>query len=94
MKINFSVADTDVEFIRDAMTGRAEVRTQSGTLLLQDPFNPTTHFSLSLIKEWRAEINGANILIQKKRPLFLAGLRPSRYRVFIDGALVTEQTGI
>ncbi|HZI49055.1 MAG TPA: hypothetical protein VFD75_14765, partial [Pyrinomonadaceae bacterium] len=33
------------------------------------------------------------VAIEKKRKLFLAGLRPQRYRVFIDGQLVQTYEG-
>ena len=93
MLINFLVGDIPVEFSRDQMTGRAEVKTQGGTLVLDNPLNPATHVSLSLTKEWRFNIGGTNVLIEKKRPLLLAGFRPSRYRVIVEGTVVAEQTG-
>lgn len=34
-----------------------------------------------------------DIVIEKKRKLFLAGLRPQQYRVFIDGQLVQTHEG-
>jgi hypothetical protein len=33
------------------------------------------------------------IAIEKKRKLFLAGLRPQRYRIFIDGQLAQTYEG-
>ena len=93
MLINFVVGDIPVEFFREQMTGRAEVKTQGGMLVLDNPLNPVTHVSLSLTKEWRFNLGGTNVLIEKKRPLLLAGFRPSRYRVFVEGTLVAEQTG-
>jgi hypothetical protein len=32
-------------------------------------------------------------VIEKKRKLFLAGLRPQQYRIFIDGNLVQTYEG-
>lgn len=94
MLLSFLVGETPVEFFRDPMTGRAEARTPGGTLLLQDPLNPGTHFSLSLIKNWSFKIADTEIVIEKKRKLLLAGLRPSRYRVFVGGEMVLEQEAL
>jgi hypothetical protein len=93
MLINFSVGAIPIEFLRDSVTGRAEVKMPNGTIILQDPHDLGTHFSLTLTKEWRFAVAGANILIEKKRPLLLAGLRPSRYRVFVEDKLIIEKLG-
>jgi hypothetical protein len=34
-----------------------------------------------------------HVVIEKKRKLFLAGLRPMQYRVFIDGQLAQTYEG-
>jgi hypothetical protein len=34
------------------------------------------------------------VIIEKERPLLLAGLRPQTYRVFVDGKLVLERSGV
>lgn len=94
MHINFFAGVHPIEFIRDPITGRAEARSPGGSLLLQDPLDPGTHFSLALTREWRFSIEGVEIRVQKRRPILLAGLRPSRYRVFVNDKLVTEQIGV
>ena len=52
--------------------------------------------SLSLTKRHELMV-GVNekhhIAIEKKRKLFLAGLRPMQYRIFIDGNLVQTYEG-
>jgi hypothetical protein len=53
-------------------------------------------FSLSLTKRYEFTIGIAeqhNVIIEKKRKLFLAGLRPQQYRIFIDGQLVQTHEG-
>ena len=48
-------------------------------------------FSLSLTKRYEFTVGVEerhNVVIEKKRKLFLAGLRPQHYRIFIDGQLV------
>ena len=93
MLINFIVGGVPVEFFRDSMTGRAEARTATGTILLDDPFSLGTHVSFSLRKSWSFHIGGTPVVIEKKRPLLFAGFRPHRYRIFVAGNLVAEQTG-
>jgi hypothetical protein len=53
-------------------------------------------FSLSLTKRYEFTVGieeQHNIIIEKKRKLFLAGLRPQQYRIFIDGQLVQTHEG-
>ena len=52
--------------------------------------------SLSLTKRYEftvGEQERHDIIIEKKRKLFLAGLRPQQYRIFIDGQLVQTYEG-
>lgn len=94
MQIDFEVDGIPAQFFRDSFTGRAEVRTGGGILTLDDPFDPATHFSLGLTKQWKFSIGNVNVLVEKKRPLLLAGFRPSLYRVYVRDVLVAEQTGL
>ena len=53
-------------------------------------------FSLNLTKRYEFTVGVAerhNVIIEKKRKLFLAGLRPQQYRIFIDGQLVQTHEG-
>jgi len=53
-------------------------------------------FSLSLTKRYEFTVGVEerhNVVIEKKRKLFLAGLRPQQYRIFIDGQLVQTHEG-
>jgi len=53
-------------------------------------------FSLSLTKRYEFTVGVEerhNVVIEKKRKLFLAGLRPQQYRIFIDGQLVQTREG-
>lgn len=93
MQIQFTVGDKPVEFRRDQITGRAELVTPDEVVVLQSPFNPLTHFSLRLVHTYTHSIDGHEIVIEKKRPLFLAGFRPADYRVSVDGAVVCEESG-
>jgi hypothetical protein len=53
-------------------------------------------FSVTLTKRYEFTVGVEerhNIIIEKKRKLFLAGLRPQQYRIFIDGQLVQTHEG-
>ena len=53
-------------------------------------------FSLNLTKRYEFTVGVEerhNVIIEKKRKLFLAGLRPQQYRIFIDGQLVQTHEG-
>ena len=93
MRFEFFIDGRRVEFHRDAVTGRAEIKTSDETILLQSPLSPGTHFSLSLTKSWTCNVGGLEGVIEKIRPLFLAGFRSSKYKVFVDGQLRAEAEG-
>ena len=53
-------------------------------------------FSVSLTKRYEFTVGNEerhNVVIEKQRKLFLAGLRPQKYRIFIDGELVQTHEG-
>ncbi|WP_297832533.1 hypothetical protein [Thermomonas sp.] len=93
MQIHFQANGMPVEFRRDRMTGTAVLVTPSETITLQTAVNPLTHLSIRLTRTWTATIAGTEVRIVKTRPLLLAGLRPHRYEVFVDGNPVATATG-
>ncbi|HTV08913.1 MAG TPA: hypothetical protein VMD97_07705 [Candidatus Aquilonibacter sp.] len=93
MQLRFSVGDRQVTFSRSWLTGRATLSAPGEDIALQNPWNPTTHFSFKLLKVWHADLFGHKIVIEKLRPQFLAGFRSQTYRVHVDGQLVAEETG-
>jgi len=94
MQIDFQVKGNPVSFRRDAAFGKAELIAGGQSLELQSPLSLSTHISFKLLTKWEANVYGSNVVIEKKRKLFLAGLRPSDYRVFVDGQLVVEASGL
>jgi len=93
MRLKFEANGTPVEFCRRWFTGGASLNTPGGTIRLQHAANPFTHFSLKLTRCWVANIAGAEVHIVKTRPLFLAGFRPQRYDVLVNGNVVASQAG-
>ena len=80
-----------VDFSFDQFVGNLEIKVD-GEPLVKD----FRMFSLRLTKRYEFTV-GHNeqhqVAIEKKRKLFLAGLRPQQYKVFIDGRLVQTYEG-
>lgn len=54
-------------------------------------------FSLSLVRRYELTVGVAerhSVRIEKHRKLLLAGVRPQKYRVFVDGRLIKEHEGM
>ena len=93
MTIELTIAGRHVIFTRDWFTGSAKLSVDGLEVILQNPLNPATHFSLTLKESWVAYVGERVLLIEKTRPLIFAGFRPQTYRLFVDGAIVTERRG-
>ena len=94
MKFSFLVGIKEqhqIDFSFDQFVGNLEIRVD-GQPLVKD----FRMFSLKLTKRYEFSVGTSEqhqIAIEKKRKLFLAGLRPQQYRVFIDGQLVQTYEG-
>ncbi|HEY8204955.1 MAG TPA: hypothetical protein VIF81_09535 [Pyrinomonadaceae bacterium] len=94
MNFSFTVGINEqhrVDFSFDQMIGNLEIKVDGQTAIKDFRFA-----SLSLTKRYDLMV-GINekhhVAIEKKRKLFLAGLRPMQYRVFIDGQLAQTYEG-
>lgn len=94
MKFSFLVGlqeQHQVDFSFDQFVGNLEIRVD-GQPLVKD----FRMLSLKLTKRYEFTVGTDEqhqITIEKKRKLFLAGLRPQQYRVFIDGQFVQTYEG-
>jgi hypothetical protein len=94
MKFSFQVGIQEqhqVDFSFDQFVGNLEIRVD-GQPLVKD----FRMFSLRLTKRYEFTVGTQElhqIAIEKKRKLFLAGFRPQRYRIFIDGQLAQTYEG-
>ena len=94
MKFSFQVGTQEqhqVDFSFDQFAGNLEIRVD-GQPLVKD----FRMLSLRLTKRYEFTVGSSElhqIAIEKKRKLFLAGLRPQRYRIFIDGQLAQTYEG-
>jgi hypothetical protein len=94
MQFSFLVGISEqhqVDFSFDQFAGNLEIRVD-GERLIKD----FRLLSLRLTKRYEFTVGAQElhqIAIEKKRKLFLAGFRPQRYRVFVDGNLVQTYEG-
>lgn len=99
MKITVEVGNTErsrIEFSRNWFTGAMQILVNGEQVAQQSGLAPSTHFSF--IRKWRHEfMTGKSekhqVVIERERPLAIAGIRPQQYRVYVDGALIHEQSG-
>lgn len=94
MKFSFMVGVQEkhqVDFSFDQFIGNLEIRVDGQPLV-----NDFRLLSLRLTKRYEFTVGTQEqhqIVIEKTRKLFLAGLRPQQYRIFIDGHLVQTYEG-
>jgi hypothetical protein len=94
MNFSFVVGSNEqhrIDFSFDQFIGNLEIKVDGQTAV-----KDFRSFSLKLTKRYELNI-GVNekhlIVIEKHRKLFLAGVRPQQYRVFVDGQLVQTYEG-
>jgi hypothetical protein len=94
MQFSFTVGVNEqhrVDFSFDRVIGNLEIKVDETTVVKDFRFA-----SLKLTKRYDFVVGineKHNVAIEKKRKLFLAGLRPQRYRIFIDGQLAQTYEG-
>lgn len=99
MEFTFGIGDQEkcrVEFCRNSFTGRIAVTVNGEELSLQSPWSPSTHVTFKLVKRYEFTVGKKEkhqIMIEHRRPLFLAGLRRQKYTVYVDGELLEEHYG-
>lgn len=93
MDINFSIGNVSAKLERGWFWGGMKIVTPNETLWLQHPLNPLTHFSFRLKRSWSRTVEGQRVTVEKTRPLWIAGARPQRYKIFVGHALVAKSKG-
>ena len=94
MQFSFIVGTDEkhqVDFSFDQFMGNLEIRIDG-----QPAVKDFRMLSVRLTKRYEFEVGNEErhqVAIEKKRKLFLAGLRPQQYRIFIDGNLVQTYEG-
>ena len=80
-----------VDFSFDQFIGNLEIKVD-GQPVVKD----FRMLSLFLTKRYEFTVGGQephHVAIEKKRKLFLAGFRPQKYHIFVDGKLVQTYEG-
>jgi len=93
MVLVFEIDGTPVAFSRNPFTGRCRLTSDTESRELDSPFDLRTHFSLALTKRWQCSIKGHEVVVEKQRPLLMAGFRPQSYCIYVDGKLVQQASG-
>jgi len=94
MQFSFNVGVDEkhrVDFSFDQFIGNLQILVDGQTAV-----KDFRMFSLSLTKRYEFSVGEQerhDVVIEKKRKLFLAGLRPQQYRIFVDGKLVETHEG-
>jgi hypothetical protein len=94
MQFSFNVGINEkhrVDFSFDQFIGNLQILVDGQTAV-----KDFRMFSLSLAKRYEFSVGEQerhDVVIEKKRKLFLAGLRPQSYKIFIDGKLVETHEG-
>jgi len=94
MQFSFNVGVNEkhrVDFSFDQFIGNLQIMVDGQTAV-----KDFRMFSLSLTKRYEFSVGEQerhDVVIEKKRKLFLAGLRPQQYRIFVDGKLVETHEG-
>ena len=94
MKFAFTVGTSEphqVAFSFDQFIGKLEIKVDGETVV-----NDFRAFSLRLVERydlWVGVQEKHRVAIEKERRRFMAGWRPQKYRVFIDGELVQTYEG-
>ena len=94
MQFSFMVGVTEphrVDFSFDQFIGNLEIKVDGQTAVKDFRI---ASFKLTKRYELVVGVNEKHhVAIEKRRKLFLAGMRPQRYRVFVDGRLVQTYQG-
>lgn len=96
VEVGGSKEHSRIEVHRDPITGSLRIMADGKTVAERSPLSPFTHFSLQTVHRYAFAVGHAhqhNVVVEHERPLFFAGFRAHRYRVFVDGELVHEQRG-
>jgi hypothetical protein len=99
MKFTLEIGDkekTKIEFSRNWFTGTMKIFADGKRVAYQSPFDPSTHFKAALKRRYEFEVGRTEkhkVVLEKERPLLMAGGRAQTYRVFVDDKLVHEQEG-
>jgi hypothetical protein len=84
---------TQVSFYRNWFTGTLRILVDGTPVVTRSALNPLTHFSTTLTRAYSFLVGNEAVTVVKKRPLFMAGLRPQTYIVVWRGNEIARYGG-
>ncbi|HEY1883421.1 MAG TPA: hypothetical protein VGG51_10325 [Candidatus Cybelea sp.] len=85
-----------IELSRNWFTGAMQILVNGEQVARQSWLLPSTHFGFARKRRHEfgvGKVEKHRVVIERERPLIIAGIRPHTYRVFVDGELIYEQSG-
>jgi hypothetical protein len=99
MKFKLEIGEREkhqVDYYRNWFLGTERLLVDGKIVASRSVLSPSNYVSIPLCRrrEFSVGISEPHtVVFEKERPLLLAGIRPHKYRVFVDGKLVHEQQG-
>jgi hypothetical protein len=85
-----------IDYYRNWFFGTERLQADGKVVASRTAISPSNIVSFPLCRRYEFSVGTSephNVVFEKERPLMLAGIRPHKYRVFVDGKLVHAQEG-
>jgi len=99
MRFAFKLGDIEtarVEFYRNPWVGTMRITADGRHVVFVDPTRLTTHFDFKWVKRYTFVVGQGErheVTIEHERPVWMGGLKPNTYRVFVDGQMTEMHQG-
>ena len=99
MKFTLEIGDKEkhwIDYYRNWFFGTERLRADGEMVARRSVVSPSNYVSIPLCRRYEFSVGTAEphtVVFEKERPLLMAGFRPHKYRVFVDGKLVHEREG-
>ena len=99
MKFSLEVGNNEksrLELSRSWFTGAMQILVDGQQAAQESWLSLSTHFSFTRKRRYEfviGKLEKHRVVVEKERPLVIAGIRPQVYRVYVDGQLIHEQSG-
>jgi len=99
MKFTLEIGEKEkhrIDYYRNWFFGTERLRADGEIVARRSVVSPSNYVSIPLCRRYEFSVGTSEphtVVFEKERPLLLAGFRPHKYRVIVDGKLVHEQEG-
>jgi len=99
MKFTLEVGEKEkhrIDYCRDPFFGTERLRADGQLVASRSVVSLSNYVSFPLCRRYEfsvGELEKHTLVLEKERPLLLAGFRPHTYRVLVDGKLILERQG-